>query len=317
LDWSHVVPVLQIIGIDLVLSGDNAVVIAMAAHRLPPKQRKLAFLFGAGGAIVLRIIATIAVSLLLKVPLLLFFGGAVLTWIAFQLLLEEEEAEHHVGPAESLGHAIRTIMVADFIMSLDNMLAVAGAGREHPALIVFGLLFSIVIIMSGGAVIANMMNKYPALILIGAGVLAWTAGTMIVEDPMLRDRVLFREPAQVIALSADAPKELPWQYEGSVAALRSGQKVQLECSGEEKKCESLVRRLVVGQEREPHLRGLKHVMRGETPSAREGNQTTTTLMPRHVADKLLPLIIVVLVVGGARLFEKIRWRGAHNETERC
>ena len=195
MDWSqYLLPLLQIIGINIVLSGDNAVVIAIAAHHLPQQHRRKAFVFGSGGAIVVRVVATVVMAYLLNVPLLLLVGGLMLTWIALKLLLEEEDAARHVGQAENLMHAIKTIIVADIIMSLDNMLAVAGAShssvgegmeREANALIVFGLLVSIGIIMTCSALIAGLMDRYPILVTLGAGILAWTAGRMMVEDNMV------------------------------------------------------------------------------------------------------------------------------------
>src|SRR5262245_34637681 len=155
-DWQFVTSVLQILVIDVVLSGDNAVVIAMAAHRLPEKQRRTAIFCGAAGAIVLRVLFTYVLRQLLDVPLLRFGGGLVLVWIAMKLLLDEEEEEgsHKVREASGLIHAIWIIIMADFVMSLDNMLAVGGASEGHATLIVFGLVLSIAIIMTCSVYIA-------------------------------------------------------------------------------------------------------------------------------------------------------------------
>jgi YjbE family integral membrane protein len=185
-DWSVIKPVLQILLIDVVLSGDNAVVIALAAHRLPSKQRKQAVFWGAAGAIGLRVILTAIIARLLVVPLLRFGGGLFLTWIAVKLLLSEEEAEHHhVKEGGNLFEAVKTIIFADFIMSLDNMLAVGGASEGNVVLIVFGLLLSIAIIMTCSTVIANLMNRFPILTTIGGGILGWTAGEMLIKDPKI------------------------------------------------------------------------------------------------------------------------------------
>jgi YjbE family integral membrane protein len=184
MNWSeHFAPLLKIVVTDIVLSGDNAVVIAMAAYRLPPVQRRWAVVLGTGGAIVLRVIFTVLVATLLNIPLLRLAGGLVLVWISMKLLVESEEPEqHHVHAAGNLLQAIRTIVVADAIMSLDNMLAVGGASEGNIPLIVFGLLLSIAIIMTCSTFVAWAMQRYPALVYLGAGVLAWTAGEMILDD---------------------------------------------------------------------------------------------------------------------------------------
>lgn len=176
--------ILQIIVIDLVLSGDNAVVIAMAAHRLPDHQRKKAILWGGGIAIAMRIMFTMIMAFLLMVPGVRFVGGLVLVWIACKLLMDEED-DHEIntsGGDKSTWAAIRMIFVADFVMSLDNMLAVAGAGGENFLLLVFGLLVSIFIIMTCSALIARLMNRYHWIVYVGAGILAYTAGEMIMGD---------------------------------------------------------------------------------------------------------------------------------------
>jgi len=173
----------QIILIDIVLSGDNAVVIAMAAHRLPDHQRKKAILWGGGIAIAMRIMFTMIMAFLLMIPGVRFVGGLVLVWIACKLLMGEED-EHKIksGGNKSTWAAIRMIFVADFVMSLDNMLAVAGAGGENFVLLIFGLLVSIGIIMTCSALIARLMNRYHWIVYLGAAILAFTAGEMIMGD---------------------------------------------------------------------------------------------------------------------------------------
>lgn len=184
--WSFITSVLQIVLIDIVLSGDNAVVIAMASHRLPLSQRRLAIFFGAGGAIGLRVLFTWIVTLLLNAPLLRFSGGLILVWISIKLFLQEEtgteEQGHAARQAGSLLLAVWAIIVADFVMSLDNMLAVGGASGGDWRLILFGLLLSIIIIMTCSVIIAELMNRFPILVAIGAGIIALTAGEMIVRD---------------------------------------------------------------------------------------------------------------------------------------
>jgi YjbE family integral membrane protein len=175
--------IFQIIVMDIVLSGDNAVVIAMAAHKLPAYQRQRAILWGGGIAVFLRVVFTALMAFLLMVPGVRLAGGLVLVWIACKLLLEEEE--HVVTPDnadKSTFAAIRMIFVADFVMSLDNMLAVAGAAGEEIWLLVFGLLVSIGIIMFFSNVIAGLMNRFKIIVYLGAAILAYTAGEMMIGD---------------------------------------------------------------------------------------------------------------------------------------
>lgn len=172
---------LIIIGIDLVLAGDNAIVIAMAVRNLPPKNQRKGIIYGTAGAVLIRIITTILVVKLLQIPFLLMAGGIVLVWVAYKLLVEEEK--HEVEPARSLFEAVRTIVIADAAMGLDNVLAVAGAAHGSFLLVVLGLLISIPIVIWGSTVISRLMNKYPVIIYIGAGILAFTAGKMITGDP--------------------------------------------------------------------------------------------------------------------------------------
>lgn len=175
--------ILQIILIDVVLSGDNAVVIAMAAHKLPEHQRKRAILWGGGIAIFLRIVFTMVMSFLLMVPTLRLFGGLLLVWIACKLLRDEEEEE---VTADSAGRstiaAIKMIFLADFAMSLDNMLAVAGASHGNWKLLLGGLVISIAIIMTCSNLIAQLMNRYHWIVTLGAAILAFTAGEMMMGD---------------------------------------------------------------------------------------------------------------------------------------
>ncbi|TXT22790.1 MAG: Integral membrane protein TerC [Planctomycetota bacterium] len=175
--------ILQIILIDVVLSGDNAVVIAMAAHKLPEHQRKRAILWGGGIAIGLRIVFTMIMSFLLMVPTLRLLGGLLLVWIACKLLCSEEEEE---VTADSAGRstiaAIKMIFLADFAMSLDNMLAVAGASHGNWKLLLGGLVISIAIIMTCSNLIAQLMNRYKWIVTLGAAILAFTAGEMMMGD---------------------------------------------------------------------------------------------------------------------------------------
>ena len=191
--WEFITSILQILVIDVVLSGDNAVVIALAAHRLPQQQRRLAILCGAGGAIALRVLFTWVLAQLLGIPLLRFGGGVVLVWIAMKLLLDESDgAGQKVREGGNLLQAIWIIIMADFVMSLDNMLAVGGASEGHVSLILFGLVLSIAIIMTCSAVIAQWMNRFPILVVLGAVVLAWTAAEMMLEDSKVAEYLVSR-----------------------------------------------------------------------------------------------------------------------------
>ncbi len=176
--------VFSIVIIDLVLSGDNAVVIGMAARRLPPKQQRQAIIFGAAGAIGLRVFFTFMVALLLGIPLLQAVGGLALIWIAFKLLRQEDH-EHAVKEGGNLVEAIRTIVLADVVMSLDNILAVGGAAHGDLGLLMFGLGLSMPIILFGSGLVALLMNRLPWLVYLGSGVLVHAATEMVFKDPLL------------------------------------------------------------------------------------------------------------------------------------
>jgi len=180
--------VLRIVLIDLVLSGDNAVVIGMAAHRLPPLQRKRAIVIGGVAAIVLRVALTAVASFLLTYRGLQLAGGLLLIWIGFKLLRQEEETHEGVRAAASMAGAVITILVADFVMSLDNVLGVAGASQGSTQLLIFGLILSMTILMFLGNLVANLINKLWWLAYIGSGVIAWTGGVMIFEDKYVLNR---------------------------------------------------------------------------------------------------------------------------------
>ncbi|HBY44628.1 MAG TPA: tellurium resistance protein TerC [Chloroflexi bacterium] len=181
-DFDLISKLLSIIAIDLVLSGDNAVVIAMASRRLPPAQRKKAIIYGGGGAVVLRILFTIGAALLLGVPLLQAIGGLLLIYIAIKLIQPASSDHSGVQAADTLGAAIRTIIMADIVMSLDNMLAVGGAAHGHIGLLIFGLMLSIPILLFGSSAIARLIDRYPWLNLVGAAILVHTALEMFFND---------------------------------------------------------------------------------------------------------------------------------------
>jgi len=180
--------ILRIVIIDLVLSGDNAVVIGMAAHRLEPKQRKRAILIGGGAAIALRILLTAIAAFLLTLKGLHLIGGVLLLWIGFQMLKTEEESQEGIKAAASIKDAIITILIADMVMSLDNVLGVAGASSGSTELLIFGLILSMGILMFMGNLVANLINRLWWLAYVGSGVIIWTGAHMIFEDRLVRSR---------------------------------------------------------------------------------------------------------------------------------
>lgn len=179
--WEFVVALFSIIVINLVLSGDNAIVIALASRKLPDEQRKKAIFYGTAGAIALRILLTFIVVWLLKIPFLLLAGALLLLWISFKLLVDKDE-NVDIKAGNNLVQAVQTIILADFVMSLDNVLAIAGAAKGNFLLVVLGILLSIPIIVWGSTLILKMIERYPAIVYIGSGILAYTAGQMILDD---------------------------------------------------------------------------------------------------------------------------------------
>lgn len=174
----------SIVIIDLVLAGDNAIVIGLAARHVPKDQQKKVILWGTAGAIIVRSVLTLVVVWLLKVPGLLALGGVMLIWIAYRLLAEEKKhGEMKLG--ESLWSAVKTIIIADAVMGLDNVLAVAGAAHGNFGMVIAGLLISVPIVVWGSTIILGWVERYPAIIYLGAGVLAWTAAGMIAGEPLL------------------------------------------------------------------------------------------------------------------------------------
>ncbi len=174
--------ILEIIWIDILLSGDNAVVIALACRSLPPHQRRWGILLGSLAAVALRILFAFVVIELLSLPFLKVAGGALLLWIAVKLVFEET-AEADVKPAGSLFAAVRTIAIADGVMSLDNVIAIAAAAKEDLVLILFGLALSIPLIVFGSALVLALLNRFPILVWAGAALLGWIAGDLIGSDP--------------------------------------------------------------------------------------------------------------------------------------
>lgn len=189
----------QIIMIHILLGGDNAVVIALACRKLPPQQRKLGIMWGTAGAVLLRVILIMFALTLLKVPFLKLVGALLLLWIGIKLLMPEDEDEHaNIQSSEKLWGAVKTVIVADLVMSVDNVIAIAGAaegagGGHQLPLVVFGLLVSIPIIVWGSQIVLGLMTRFPFIVTLGAMLLGWIAGTMAVTDPAIIPHVPLAE----------------------------------------------------------------------------------------------------------------------------
>jgi YjbE family integral membrane protein len=197
----------QIIMIDILLGGDNAVVIALACRNLPPKQRTQGIIYGTIGAIVLRVILIAFALALLTVPYLKLVGAVLLLWIGVKLLMPEGDDDHNISSSDKLWSAVKTVIVADLVMSVDNVLAIAGAaqgaGESHQLpLVIFGLLVSIPIIVWGSTFVLKLMERFPFVITLGAMLLGWIAGQMAYTDP---------------AIKAYLPASTAWSYGAAVA----------------------------------------------------------------------------------------------------
>ena len=175
----------KIIGVNIVLSGDNAVVIALAARSLPARQQKQAISWGAGAAVVLRIVLTLFAARLLGLPWLKIVGGLLLFWIGIKLLVPEDD-DADINASDHLLTAIKTILIADLVMSLDNVIAVAAAAGGSMVLLVLGLAISIPLVIFGATLLVKAMERYPVIITVGAGLIGWVAGEMLVTDLALR-----------------------------------------------------------------------------------------------------------------------------------
>ncbi len=181
----------QIILIDILLGGDNAVVIALACRSLPPKQRKLGIIYGTAGAIVLRVVLIAFALALLSVPYLKLVGAVLLVWIGVKLLVPQDDDGHgNISASDKLWGAVKTVIVADLVMSVDNVLAIAGAaesaGNHQLGLVIFGLLVSIPIIVGGSQIVLKLMDRFPVIITLGGMLLGWIAGQMAYTDPGLK-----------------------------------------------------------------------------------------------------------------------------------
>ena len=200
------IPLLEIIGVNIVLSGDNAVVIALAARSLPQRQQRKAVIFGSIAAIIMRVILTLFAVEMLKLPYLKLIGSTLLLWIGIQLLVPEEGDGTDIESKETLFAAIKTILVADLVMSIDNVIGVAAAARGNVTLLVLGLAISIPLIIFGSSVMLRFMERFPVIVTLGGALLGYIAGEMAVSD---------------IAISAWLQEHLHWieQPAGIVGAV--------------------------------------------------------------------------------------------------
>jgi YjbE family integral membrane protein len=176
-----------IIWVNIILSGDNAVVIALAARSLPAHQQKRAVIWDAGAAVVLRIVLTVVAVELLKLSYLKLIGGVLLFWIAVKLLVPEEDGDEGIKSSANLIGAIKTILIADLVMSLDNVIAVAAVAKGSILLLVLGLVISIPLVVFGATMLMRLMERYPAIIAVGAALIGYVAGEMLVTDPVVVD----------------------------------------------------------------------------------------------------------------------------------
>jgi YjbE family integral membrane protein len=216
----------QIVAIDILLSGDNAVVIAIACRSLPPRKRFLGIVLGVAVAILLRVLFTFGLTFVLKWPWLMLSGGVLLLLIAIQLLAEADDSGKVIADNKTLAGAIVTIALADLVMSLDNVIAIAGAARGAPWLIFFGLALSIPLIMGGATLLINLLTRFPVLVWAGAALLGWIAGELIGTEPMLM-------PTYQQAMSAlgIAPEQWPHACAaaGALLVIAAGAVAQLRC----------------------------------------------------------------------------------------
>jgi YjbE family integral membrane protein len=179
------VAAVEIVAVNILLSGDNAVVIALACRNLPPAQRRWGVFWGAFGAIALRIVLTVFALSLLQLPWLKLVGGLLLLWIGIKLIAEEEGAGEEVAGSDRLVSAVKTVVIADLVMSLDNVLGVAAAANGSVVLLTFGLLVSIPLVIAGSQLILKVIERYPVLVVAGGALLGYIAGEMFVREPVL------------------------------------------------------------------------------------------------------------------------------------
>jgi YjbE family integral membrane protein len=195
---------LKIIWINIILSGDNAVVIALAARTLPPHQQRMAVLFGSGAAVVLRIVLTVVAVQLLALPYLQIIGGLLLLWIGVQLLGDEEEGEGEAREHGSLMAAVRTILIADLVMSLDNVIAVAAAAKGSMLLLILGLAISIPLVIFGSTLMIKLMERFPIIVVLGAALIGWVGGETIASDLVFKSYIVANPWMHYVAAAAGA-----------------------------------------------------------------------------------------------------------------
>ena len=195
---------LEVIGINIVLSGDNAVVIALAARSLPPEQQRKAIQFGSGAAVVLRIVLTFLAAKLLQMPWLQIVGGCLLLWIGTQLLTSDDEGDSESKGPNSMMVAIRTILLADLVMSLDNVIAVAAAAQGNMVLLILGLAISIPLVIFGSTLMIKLMERFPVIVTLGAALIGWVGGETIVNDNILHDYAIAHPWLHYVAAAAGA-----------------------------------------------------------------------------------------------------------------
>ncbi len=212
----------QIVIIDILLGGDNAVVIALACRNLPPAQRKMGILYGTAGAVILRVLLVVFALQLLAIPFLKLVGAILLVWIGLKLMLPQEDDAHDVSGSDRLWGAVKTVIVADLVMSVDNVIGIAGAaqgaGEHQTLLVVLGLLISVPIIIWGSQFVIKLMERFPVVIIIGAMLLGWIAGQMAYTDPGLAKWATFGKPGEYAAAALGAA--LVWVV-GTVLARRT------------------------------------------------------------------------------------------------
>ena len=194
----------KIIWINIILSGDNAVVIALAARSLPPEQQKKAIMFGSGAAVVLRIVLTVVAAKLLELSFLQIIGGCLLLWIGLQLLTSNEDDEGASKGTGSMMTAIRTILIADLVMSLDNVIAVAAAAQGNMVLLILGLAISIPLVIFGSTLMIKLMERFPVIVILGAGLIGWVGGETIMNDRLLHGYVEANPALHYVAAAAGA-----------------------------------------------------------------------------------------------------------------
>ena len=198
------VGLVKIIWINIILSGDNAVVIALAARSLPPEQQKKAIAFGSGAAVVLRIVLTVVAAKLLELSFLQIIGGCLLLWIGLQLLTSGDEDEGASKGTGSMMAAIRTILIADLVMSLDNVIAVAAAAQGNMVLLILGLAISIPLVIFGSTLMIKLMERFPVIVILGAGLIGWVGGETIMNDKLLHGFVEANPALHDLAAAAGA-----------------------------------------------------------------------------------------------------------------